>query len=252
MKTVGVDIAGAKNTWMAVIDLDSQANEFDEEYPKMQTLEEIVVYCLDPKNDVKNIVIDAPLSYAIDEENGMRDCELLLREALFCNGYKREYVASSNSLQGVAIRGYRLAEELRQRGFNGDILEIIPRYCLAQFATASGNSQLIQAIKSYKVLSKKDKQGNEIIDKSSVILKRKWIWDEWRSFYFGSRKDGFLLGKFEGSNQDGIIDAFICATIGYLLHNQPLSLRLVPHKPDHPEKRRGFVDGIHVLGEGHF
>lgn len=101
MKTVGVDIAGAKNTWMALIDLDSQSNEFDEEYPKMQTLEEIVVYCLDPKNDVKNIVIDAPLSYAIDEENGMRDCELLLREALFAMD-----INASMWLQAIHCKGW--------------------------------------------------------------------------------------------------------------------------------------------------
>ncbi|NOU83909.1 DUF429 domain-containing protein [Paenibacillus sp. LMG 31459] len=231
-KVVGIDVAGSENTWMCSLHLTPSHPSPMAIVPQLISLREIVEYCLNPKNKVKIIVIDAPLSYALNEEKGYRNCETSLRKNLRKAGFNSNFILSSNSLMGVTSRGRQLAEELRERGFSGEIIETIPRYCLAQIASFVGKKAVTDAVNRYKKKS------------VNVIQHREILWKFWRLSHFW--KSSILKPSLTHKKSDGVIDAFVCATIGYLIANNPKAVHLERHV-NNIEPIRGFVEGVHVL-----
>ncbi|MCM3593475.1 DUF429 domain-containing protein [Brevibacillus borstelensis] len=226
---VGVDIAGMNNSWVTVLD----SNKSLIQPPSLMNLEDILNYCL--KNKAVTVTIDAPLSYAIDEENGMRDCDMRLRQWLKMQGFPEQYVLSSNSLQAVTSRGRLLAEELLLSDFKGLILETVPRFCLAQMAVSLNNPNLIQAVQNYK-----NKDTN--ISANS----RRDLWNDWCSNKLMTTST--QVPSFNKEKDDGKVDSMVCATIGYFFSTSNNLVHLESHNPKKPNTMiRGFVKGIHIL-----
>lgn len=226
---VGVDVAGMDNTWITTLD----SNGILIQTPLLMNLENIVDYCLG--NNADSITIDAPLSYAIDEENGFRDCEKRLQQWLQDHGFSQFYVQSANSLQAVTTRGRLLAEELLMRDFKGAILETVPRFCLAQMAISLNNLNLIQAVQNYK--------NN---DTSISTNSRRDLWNDWCSNKLMTTSPQVL--SFNKKKDDGKVDSLVCATIGYFFSTSNNLVHLESHNPRKSNTIiRGFVKGIHIL-----
>src|SRR5918999_6390975 len=102
---LGVDIAGAKNTWASALS-SSDDGVVVVDGPHTATLEDIVGYC--EENDVVAVAIDARLTIALSEDSGFRTSDLHLRELLPKDC--RIWVASINSLMAVPVRGRLLAD----------------------------------------------------------------------------------------------------------------------------------------------
>ncbi|MFS0558895.1 DUF429 domain-containing protein [Brevibacillus sp. 179-C9.3 HS] len=227
MISLGVDIAGMDNTWVTSIDNHKKIQL----EPQKMTLEQILIHCLKP--DVSVVVIDSPLSYAIDEENGMRNCDEALREMLDRFTFSRNYVASSNSLSAVTSRGRQLAEELRKCNYKGKILETVPRFCLGQMAIRYPS--LITAVEEYKT------------DQLNWNTHRVNLWREW---WLQQMSVAHVpLPTFNQENEDGKLDSMVCASIGHFYIVNKKKITLYRHIPKGHHKTRGFVKGIHVLSD---
>lgn len=194
---LGVDIAGASNTWATLLGPTPSGLRIIEQ-PALHALTDIVDYC--DRHDVIAIAIDAQLSIALSDENGFRSCDRELRSLLPSNCLN--WVASVNSLMAVPVRGRMLADALAPRV--GTIIETHPR---ASLLFALGDERL-ESIRSYKT-------GEA---KAEAVAH---LWHHWRERY-GILDDIATLN-------DGAIDAVVCATVAYLYHHEPASLHRLRH-----------------------
>jgi predicted nuclease with RNAse H fold len=194
---LGIDVAGGENTWLACLVKDCN-RVFLEQQPRRASLAEIVR--LAEQQDVVTVAIDAQLSIALSEENGFRSSDTKLRELLPADF--RTWVASSNSLMAVPIRGRLLSEALSPSV--GTILETHPRACL-YFASGA---DLDGAIRQYK-------KGGDAVQHVQAL---------WRSW---SQRFG-VQGALDRPT-DGALDAAVCATVAYLSHHRPKDLLRLRH-----------------------
>lgn len=198
---IGIDIAGANNTWMAVLTASTQGLALLSA-PQLQSLNAIVSYC--EKEPVLAIAIDGQLSMAIaaDEDRGLRSSDIQLR-SLLPTKY-RNWVASINSLMAVPIRSRLLADALAP--VVGTIIETHPR---ASLYFGLGNEEPISsALQRYK-------------DGQTAAAHITMLWQAWTQ--------RFAINTTESSQHDGALDAMVCATIAYLYHHAPGQLLRLNH-----------------------
>ena len=205
---VGVDIAGAENTWVARLVAENGALRL-EQAPYKSSLAAIVQ--LADERDVVAVAIDGQLSISVADENGFRSSDYALRQ-LLPSGL-RNWVASFNSLSAVPIRARILAETLSPTV--ATIIETHPRAAL-YFATTP---DLDEAVRGYK----KAANAPDLVAQ---------LWQQW-SAHFG-------IGGALGTPTDGALDAAVCATIAYLLHHQPDKLLRLRHDEKHKTGRGPF------------
>lgn len=199
---LGVDIAGASNTWVAVLAAGGEAVQVVLD-PCRQSLKQIVSYCR--TEAVAAVAIDAQLTMSLEAERGFRASDKKLRELLPPDC--RNWVASVNSLMSVPVRGQTLANFLAP--YVGTVLETHPRASLFFALGERAHSPL----QTYK---RKGQEGHP-----ATLL----LW-EWWAEHYGLSPVATLPG-------DGALDALVCATVAYLYHHAPdRLLRLTSGKAD--------------------
>jgi predicted nuclease with RNAse H fold len=206
---LGVDIAGAKNTWASA--LSSRDDGLVVVLgPHTTTLESIVEYC--EENDVVAVAIDAQLTIALSEDNGFRNSDLELRGLLpeDC----RNWVASINSLMAVPIRGHLLADSLSP--IVGTVLETHPR---ASLLFGLGET-FDEPIREYK-------RSNDV---SREHVRTLWL--QWAQ--------RFDIVADSAVSDDGALDSLVCATVAHLFHRAPATLCKLRHQVPHKTGRGPF------------
>ena len=106
---LGVDVAGAKNTWVTALS-SGQDGLVVVDVPHLASLQEIVRYC--EEYDVVAVTIDAQLTIALSEENGFRASDMNLRDMIAQRRGSRNWVAAATSLMAVPVRGRLLADNI--------------------------------------------------------------------------------------------------------------------------------------------
>lgn len=187
---LGVDVAGASNTWICGLEPGPDGPVIVIPPTKASMVE---IIRLADERHVVSVAIDAQLTHAISEETGFRAGDLQLREFL-PTGCK-DWVASQNSLMAVPVRGRQLADALSP--VVGTILETHPRACLYL-----GFPDLVEPIRLYK--------------RKEPGLYPESLWRAWVE-RFGLRGTVPIVS-------DGVLDAMVCATIAYLFHQHPETL----------------------------
>ena len=196
---LGVDVAGASNTWIAGLSATDGVLRATLE-PRLASLEGIVDYCRE--HHVQAVAIDAQLAICLSAENGFRAADMRLRELL---GDCRNWVVSFNGLMAVPIRGRMLSEALAP--LVGTILETHPRACLHL-----GLGEMVgTAVRCYK--NKKE---------PAVAQERvSTLWQAWSG--------RFAIQCPVPPENDGALDALVCATVAYLYHHAPERLLKLEH-----------------------
>ncbi len=212
---LGVDVAGASNTWVA--GLSAEGNSLRIVVPPARfTLEQIVTCC--QEHDVLAVAIDAQLTMALSEEKGFRTSDLQLRRMLPSDC--RNWVASINSLMAVPVRGKLLSDFLSP--LVGTILETHPRACLL-----FGLDEAVgRAVREYK-------KGPSA--KAHVAT----LWERWA--------ERFQVVAPKAPQNDGALDALVCATVAYLFHHAPETLLRLKHRPDEGKDRPRGRGPFYVL-----
>jgi predicted nuclease with RNAse H fold len=212
---LGVDIAGAKNTWASALSPSGDSLVVAHR-PHTATLESIVEYC--EEHDVVAVAIDAQLTIALSEENGFRTSDVHLKGLLpeDC----RNWVASINSLMAVPIRGHLLADCLSPTV--GTVLETHPR---ASLLFGLGE-EFHEPIREYK---RSDEVSREHVQT---------LWQQWT--------ERFNIASDRAVSDDGALDSLVCATVAYLFHHAPANLYKLRHQVTHKTGRGPF----YVLAPG--
>jgi predicted nuclease with RNAse H fold len=210
LQYLGIDIAGAKKTWMCALTTSDGGLSIVGQ-PIRARLEQIIQYT--ENNPVVSIAIDAQLTWAVSDENGLRESDDELRDLLPKDC--RNWVASQNFLAAVPVRGRQLAECLSP--IVGTIIETHPRACLL-FA----NKSLIESVKLYK-----DKKVNY----QEHITR---LWQSW------TRQFGIKNTLKMSAITDDALDSLVCATIAYLFHHSPHQLTRLSHSATDKRGRGPF------------
>ncbi|TWU51417.1 DUF429 domain-containing protein [Rubripirellula reticaptiva] len=198
---LGVDVAGANNTWAAVLSDEDGSLAFRLP-PHSTSLPEIVSFA--DSNDVSAVAIDAQLTVSLSDLTGFRSSDMELRALL--PDANRNWVASVNSLMAVPVRGQMLAVSLSTTV--PTVIETHPRACL-HFACGPSFDD---AIMNYK----REPGAADCVSR---------LWDSW--------SQSFGISGSLPELSDGALDAAVCATIAYLCHTGPSRLyRLRHHNAD--------------------
>jgi predicted nuclease with RNAse H fold len=198
---LGVDVAGAKNTWACALSGSGSDSLKVVHGPRLATLEEVVSYC--EQENVVAAAVDAQLTVALSEENGFRTSDLELRELLpkDCRGW----VASFNSLMAVPLRGRMLADHLSPTV--GTLVETHPRASLL-FALGEEAAEPVRRYKGSTDRAVREAHARE-------------LWRLW--------SERFDLAHEPPVQNDGELDALVCATVAYLYHHAPGKLHRLRH-----------------------
>ncbi|WP_038056522.1 DUF429 domain-containing protein [Thermodesulfobacterium hydrogeniphilum] len=203
---LGIDIAGYKNTWAVVLSLEkkeiylktilSLKNPLK---PNSVSLKDIVNFC--QNNKVLAVAIDAPLSFSIESEKGIRNSDKVLRDLLPSEA--KTWVVSYNALMAIPIRAYLLAQTIAP--YCGTIIETHPR---ASFYFSLPNNKKTLAF----------------IYKKVNLNKEKKFLINWLESKFD------LCLSFDFKVTEGILDAILCGVTGYFYHRYPEKLLFLPEK----------------------
>lgn len=211
---LGIDVAGAKNTWMAGLSA-GEGGLTVPLAPQLASLERVVAVCRE--RPVVAAAIDAHLTMSLSAETGFRASDRRLRELLPADC--RNWVASINSMMAVPVRGRLLAEHLAP--LVGTLLETHPRASLL-FGLGEGTTD---AVRAYK-------RGGEPAGSAIEML-----WQRWAERYD--------IRIETPPRSDGALDALVCATVAYLYHHAAGTLLRLPE--DGPVRGRG---PFYVVGPG--
>jgi len=200
---LGIDIAGSKNTWMALLE-DHDSGLRLKTQPSIVTIQKIIDQC--SEGLISSVAIDAQLSLSPADERGFRPEDEKLKSLLPAEC--RNWVASFNSLMAVPVRGRLLAEAIAP--IVGTILETHPR---ASLLLALGDDRR-QSTMEYKKRTKeslssyRERGGPQFAGR---------LWKAWCDKYR-------IVARPPGEVTDGEVDALVCATIGVLFHREPRKL----------------------------
>lgn len=197
---VGVDVAGADNTWLAALCRGADGGLSVAHGPRLASLAEIVGYC--EENEVVAAAIDAQLTASLSEENGFRTSDMELRTMLRERQGSHNWVASASGLLAVPVRGRLLAEHLSPTV--GTVLETHPR---ASLLFGLGEEALAD-LGGYR-------EANE-----TGRARVRALWGRW-SERFGIISESVIT--------DGALDSMVCATVAYLFHHEPIALHRLRH-----------------------
>jgi predicted nuclease with RNAse H fold len=205
---LGVDVAGAANTWAAALAPRGDGAElaWGPEVVELDAVLQLATGLLiKGALPVAGVAIDAQLTASLDDRTGFRIADVLLRARLppGCQAW----VQSINSLMAVPVRGQMLAEALAPHV--GTVLETHPRACLA-FGLGPAALPLIRAYK-------RSRKGRA--DPAAAPV----LWDLWAE-EFGITVPPAAPGWAPG---DGAVDALVCATVAWLYHRDPDALERV-------------------------
>lgn len=192
---LGVDMAGASNTWVAALSASGDGLAVVHG-PQLDSLKAIVGYC--ESNDVVAVAIDAQLTAALSEENGFRTSDMELQCMLRRRGGSPNWVVSASGLLAVPVRGRLIAERLSP--VVGTLIETHPR---ASLLFGLGEQFLPQIRRR---------------DEDDIRL----LWQYW-SERFGITYD-------EPICTDGALDSLVCATVAYNFHHAPETLHKLRHE----------------------
>ncbi len=198
---LGVDVAGAKNTWTTALSPSGDSIAVVDG-PHRASLAGVVGYC--EGNNVVAATIDAQLTAALSEENGYRESDMELRRMLQERQGSRNWVASAAGLLAVPVRGRLLAEHLSPTV--GTVLETHPR---ASLLFGLGE-EFLEPIREYK-------RGDEAAEAHTRTLWRAW-------------SEAFGILPHEPVYHDGALDSLVCATVAYLYHHEPAALHKLRHE----------------------
>jgi predicted nuclease with RNAse H fold len=185
------------------------------------SLRQIEDFC--EEEDVLGVAIDAQLSIALDDESGLRSSDLQLRgsrklrlEGMLPSAI-RGSVLSFNYTSALTVRGRLLAEALGP--LIGTILETHP---LAALYLALGEESL-PSIRAYKT---KPEPGMSLHDKAALHQRRTaalgYLANAWSELFH-------IDLSATPVTTDGALDAIVCATVVYLYHRRPNSLKHLRH-----------------------
>ncbi len=205
---LGVDVAGAKNTWVAALSPGEDGLAVVDG-PRRASLAAVVGYC--EENNVVAATIDAQLTAALSEENGFRESDMELREMLLERQGSRNWVAAATGLLAVPVRGRLLAEHLSPTV--GTVIETHPR---ASLLFALGE-EFLEPIWEYKPKSDDTRSAAEARRSHTRTLW--WAWSE-----------AFGILPHEPAYHDGALDSLVCATVAYLYHHEPAALHKLRHE----------------------
>ncbi len=192
---LGVDIAGESGT-RAIALPDKEEGRLL--IPKARFLESLVSFCEEKR--VIAVAIDAPLTFGLRDERGLRDSDRKLRGLLPPKA--RSWVVSYHGLQAVPIRGKILAEALGP--LVGTILETHPRASL-YFLLPDPLKPLVYLYKPRRGIPEPERQ--EACARILDYLSKK-----------------FHLRAEELAPDDGLLDALVCALTARAFHRHPESL----------------------------
>lgn len=207
-----MDVAGAKNTWVAGLSSRSEGLSVIEG-PRKASLNDIVDYC--EENNVVAAAIDAQLTAALTEENGFRTSDMELRDLLVEKKGSRNWVAAATGLMAVPVRGRLLADHLAPTV--GTLIETHPRASLL-FGLGHAGEEIRTAIREYKPKSSDTKEQKTARKSHTERLWRLW-----------SASERFDITCYERVRDDGALDALVCATVAYLFHREPDALHKLRH-----------------------
>lgn len=214
---LGVDVAGADNTWVAGV-AGTRHDRTVVLQPCQMTLSGIVEYAMG--NDVAGVAIDAQLSHALSDERGFRSSDQTLRDLLPTEC--RNWVASLNSLMAVPVRGQMLADALAC-----DVPTILETHPRASLLFGLGDS-CRSLVLDYK-------KGNNR-EATVASLARQWC-------------EAFSIAESASVAHDGALDALVCATVSLLVARDPNRLRRLRHEaPDRRGRGPFYVIRPAVIG----
>lgn len=212
---VGVDLAGANNTWVAAVALGRRKLSLA---LKPQPCDLPFLIELVRRQPVLGCAIDAPLSLSLTDHTGLRSSDRQLRS--IARQLARDHgqpasrliswVASFNFLMAVPIRARLLAEALQPHV--PMLFETHPRLNMAFVDPA-----LLPLLQTYK-----SKQADDAQKQSAAAE----LWRRW------SARFAITGSPSESADHDGAIDALVCATAAAQLHRTPQSMCLLPHDAD--------------------
>lgn len=205
---LGVDVAGASNTWAAALEATADGARVVWG-PAQTSLAKIVDFAT--RESVVAVAIDAQLTMAVSDETGFRSGDLELRGLLptdCCN-----WVQSINSMMAVPVRGQLLAESLGS--VVGTIIETHPRASL-HFALGA---DVDDAIRRYKPAP-------------APLEAMRTLWSGWIA--------RFGIEVSTPPISDGSVDALVCATVALLYHREPSALRRLHHEASDRRGRGPF------------
>ena len=205
---LGVDVAGAKNTWMMGLSPEN-GNLAVVDGPRKASLAAVVDYCR--TNNVVAATIDAQLTAALSEENGFRESDMELRGMLHERRGSRNWVAAATGLLAVPVRGRLLADHLSPTV--GTVIETHPR---ASLLFGLGE-EFLEPIWEYK--PKRDDTRSETEVRRSHV---RTLWKLWA--------EAFGVLPHEPVYHDGALDSLVCATVAHLYHHQPSALHKLRHE----------------------
>ncbi len=203
---LGIDIAGYKNTWAVVLSLEKKGIYLKSILslenplkPKSMSLKDIANFC--QNNKVLAVAVDAPLSFSIESEKGIRNSDKVLRDLLPSEA--KPWVVSYNALMAIPIRAYLLAQTIAP--YCGTIIETHPR---ASFYFSLPDNKKTLAFIYKKVNLNKEKKFliNWLENKFDLCL------------------------PFDFKVTEGILDAILCAVTGYFYHRYPEKLLFLPEE----------------------
>lgn len=203
---VGVDIAGAENTWACGVAPSHRGLQITFG-PKLVTPD--ILMNVVSSQGATAIAIDGQLSLALSDANGFRSSDMELRALLPADC--RTWVASAHSLMAVPLRARLLADAVAPSV--GTILETHPRACLALRLGAA----CLDDVRQYK-------RSPEAVGRLLDL----WV------------KEFSLHGGVAVST-DGALDALVCATVAFSYHAAPSGLRLLRHDAPDRQGRGPFV-----------
>lgn len=204
VRYLGVDVAGASNTWMAT--LTERGGQITDVSVAKTTLANVLREC--QTEDVMALAIDAQLTFALSRENGFRVSDERLRELI--GAEFRHRVASYNSLMAVPLRGTALATAVSP--FVGTIIETHPT---ASMLLALSDQDVRGAVKAYK----RGRKGEESAAAHSEECRNscQFLWDAWMARFS-------LPAAPPEEMSDGAVDAVVTATVAWLYHRAPEQL----------------------------
>lgn len=189
---LGVDVAGANNTWCVGLRRTPSGAEL-EWGPHKRSLADVVEWARSRR--VLAVAIDAQLTASLSDENGFRDCDREMRAHLPAEVVT--WVTSFNSLMAVPVRGRMLAEAISP--FVGTVVETHPRFALWSVLGEPFDDD----VRRYK--------HRDAPEGATARLAAAW-----------SRSVGVIPPS--DIVDEGALDAFVAATVAMLYHREPEGL----------------------------
>ena len=207
---LGIDIGGGANTWALALERHPSEKKLSlvsgelslKDKPSPVSLQEICEFLF--KRRVLVTALDAPLSFSLALEKGLRRSDQALRELLPSKA--KSWVLSYHGLMGIPLRAYLLAKSISP--YCGTILETHPRASL-YFLLPNAKREI--AFK-YK------KEG---LSEAEIL----WLRDFLRELFS-------LDAPLDLLKRDGVLDALICALTAYLYQKAPEKLFFLPQEED--------------------